>query len=187
MPRIAEQMNSAMDDLIERAADNAVDYDMHELQAFASWLRGLGDAENDIERMALLPGVRVPQGFCHARYTIYEVEGRKANGEFVLAPPKPAGKLITGWGEPLDLTSLVRFASVLASSYTATSMGPGRWLESFALPIKNAGMFELALVVEPREVNDGSFSARIDAEIRMVKARTKGPRGLPTPIRPSCS
>lgn len=188
MISIAEKMNLAMDDLVEQAADCAVEYDMQELQAFASRLRGLGDTENDDEAMALLPGVHLPMGFFHARYTIYEVKGRGTNGELLLAPPKPAGELITGWGDPLDLTSLVRFASILASSYTATSTGPGRWLESFALPIKNPGMFELALVVEPREINDGSFSARIDAEIRMVKARTARDRAAEeNRIKRSCS
>ena len=171
MATASEQMRIAMDKLVEQASEGAIDHDLQELQVFASQLRGLGDTENDDESMSLLPALRVPGGFRHARYTIYEVVEIGPQGELFLGQPKHAGEIIDSKLDPLDLRTLVRTASVLSRGTESTSMGPGRWLESFALPIRNPGMLELALVVEPREVNDGSFTARIQAAIRMVKER----------------
>ncbi|WP_145916900.1 hypothetical protein [Erythrobacter sp. QSSC1-22B] len=160
-----------MADLVDRASDAAVTHDLQVLQDFAQKLRGLGDSQSDVEAVALLPGLRIPAGFCHARYTFFEVVGTQPHGEIVLGQPKYAGELISGSLAPLDLISLVRTALVFSADTGATSMGPGRWIESFALPIKDPGMLELALVLEPRESNDGSETARIEAAIRMVKAR----------------
>ena len=121
-----------------------------------------------------------PEGFRHARYTIYEVIGKGPNGELLLGEPKPGGRLIDSKAGPLYLRRLVRTALIFSSNADTTSMGPGRWLESFALPIRDPGTFELALVVDPREINDGSFSARIQATMRMMNGRRTPVRTMPS-------
>ena len=171
MKSIGENLASVMDELVQQARQTAIEHDDRTLQEFARKLKGLGDAENDDETMGLLRGVSVPEGFRHARYTIYEVIGSGPNGELLLGDPKPGGRLIDGRMGCLDLKRLVRTALVFTSDPDTTSMGPGRWLESFALPIRDPGTLELGLVVEPREINDGSFPARVQATIRMVEER----------------
>ena len=171
MKSIGENLASVMDELVQQARHTAIEHDDRTLQEFAWKLKGLGDAENDDETMGLLRGVSVPEGFRHARYTIYEVNGSGPNGELLLGDPKPGGRLIDGRMGCLDLKRLVRTALVFTSDPDTTSMGPGRWLESFTLPIRDPGTLELGLVVEPREINDGSFPARVQATIRMVEER----------------
>ncbi len=166
---MSEQMAGAMAGLVERGADNAVHHDLQALQAFAHKLRGLGDMLDVDEAMALLPDLRVPEGFCHARYTVYEVTATGSNGEKLLGEPRYVGSHISGRLEQIELRDLVCSAAVFATSDQSTSMGPGRWIETFALPVTNPGTIELALVLEPYEVNDGSDRARIKAALRWAK------------------
>ena len=180
MKNIGEHLALVMEGLVQEAKLTAIEHDNRTLQEFAAKLRGLGDTENDEETMALLQGVSVPEGFRHARYTIYEVTGKGPNGELLLGEPKPGGRLIDSKAGPLDLRRLVRTALIFSRNADTTSMGPGRWLESFALPIRDPGTFELALVVEPREINDGSFSARIQATMRMMNGRRTPVRTIPS-------
>lgn len=84
---LGDQTASAMAELIERGAESAVHHDMQVLQGFAHKLRGLGDTLDVDEAIALLPDMKVPEGFCHARYTVYEVTGTGPNGEKLLGEP----------------------------------------------------------------------------------------------------
>lgn len=166
---VGDQMASAMAELIKRGAEGAVHHDMQVLQAFAHKLRGLGDTLDVDEAIALLPNLKVPEGFCHARYTVYEVTGTGPNGEKLLGEPRYVGSHIDSRLEQIELRDLVCSAAVFATTTQSTSMGPGRWIETFALPVANPGMIELALVLEPYEVNDGSDRARIQAELGWAK------------------
>lgn len=183
---IADQMASAMAELVERGAEAAVHHDMHDLQAFAQKLRGLGEALDADEAMALLPDLKMPEGFCHARYTVYEVTAAGPNGEKLLGNPRYVGSHISGRLEQIGLKDLIRSAMVFATTTQSTSMGPGRWIETFALPVANPGMIELALVLEPYEINDGSERARIGAALRLAKADNRRrliKRASPHPLR----
>lgn len=171
MQSFGEQTQNTIDDLVEQASMMAGDYDFHALQVFAQQLRGLGDSRNDRESLSLLPKLRMPKGFYHARYTVHEVTGTGRHGEPLLGHPAYLGEVIDSKLRPLDLITLVRSALVFTNCIAATSMGPGRWIESFALPIRTPSMFELALVVEPREINDGSERARIQAALNFAKSR----------------
>ena len=148
-------------DLISQAAELAEECCPQAMQDFAWRLRGLGNCHLTTEAMRLVPDLFLPADFFHVRYTTYEVIETGADGVYLLGKPNCAGELIQASLEPIELVDLVRTAQVMAESMYATSMGPGRWIESFALPIKDPGVFELALVVEPHEVNDGSEAARI--------------------------
>lgn len=166
---VGDQMASARRDLIERGAEGAVHHDMQVLQDFAHNLRELGDTLDVDEAMDLLPNLKVPAGFCHARYTVYEVTGTGPNGEMLLGEPSYSGSHVDSRLQQIELRELVCSAKVFATSDRSTSMGPGRWIETFALPTTTPGMIELALVLEPYEVNDGSDRARIQAELRWAK------------------
>lgn len=169
MSTLSNQMKAAMDDLIDQASEMESSYDMQALQVFAQQLRGIGDCRTDDEAMEALPKLRVPDGFRHARYTFFQVVGIGPNAEIILGQPRYAGEIISSRPEGIELRTLVRSALVLSAGTESTSMGPGRWLESFALPIRDPGMLELALVLEPREINDGSVLARIQAAIKLAQ------------------
>lgn len=164
MTKLGNQMHGAIAELIRRGAEIAGPHDEDELQAFAKQLRGFGDTIYTSEALALLsPDLRVPECFFHVRFTIYEVIGTKPNGEHILAEPRSSGGVTKGVLETIELQTLLGWALTIVMSEDATSMGPGRWLQSFALPVKTRGVMELAMVLEPCEINDGSFIARVQA------------------------
>ncbi|HEV7310964.1 hypothetical protein [Sphingopyxis sp.] len=167
MTKIGNQMHAAIAALIKKGSEWACDHDEQELHAFAKQLRGVGDAKTTDECLEILPELQVPQGFCHARYTIYEVIGTKLNGEHLLSEPKYAGGITSSVMKPIELGKIVSTALVFSSDISATSMGQGRWLETFALPIIDRGVMELALVLEPLECNDGTFLGRLLTAIKL--------------------
>ena len=169
MTRMGNQMHAAIAALIKKGSEWACDHDEQELHAFAKQLRGVGDAKFTDECLELLPELQVPKGFCHARYTVYEVIGTKLNGEYILAEPRYAGGITSSVMKTIDLGEIVTTALVLCADISATSMGPGRWLETFALPIIDRGVMELALILEPLECNDGTFLGRLMTAIKLSR------------------
>lgn len=105
--------------------------------------------------MEALSNLEIPGHFVHARFTTYEVVERGSNDKITLGDPKLAGSFVHSQMTPLDLRNLVRMGMNISDRESATSMGPGRWIESFALPVKIPGMLEIALVLDPIEIYDG--------------------------------
>ncbi|GMN14868.1 hypothetical protein [Altererythrobacter sp. MTPC7] len=163
MPQPTETLQRWKHELITEAADLVSQYDPAETQAFAARLRGVGNCETVGEALDLLPDMQVPAGFIHARYTIYEVIDSGRDNELTLDKPKATGELVQSNLAPLSFERLVCSALCLADNQNATSTGPGEWIESFALPIKDRGVFELALLVKRRQENDGSLDSRLQA------------------------
>ncbi len=182
MTNQSKSLQAWRQELIEQAADLVGGHDDERNRHFAAQLRGVGDCEFVQEALDLLPNIDVPKGFLHARYTIYEVTGEGPDGQLLLGKPKPAGELVQSDLEQLTIKYLVCSALCLSDGCEATSTGPGEWIESFALPIKDRGVFELALILRPRQTNDGSLTSRLQASLDLERDREARDASCRSPV-----
>lgn len=182
MKSVSEQIHATRNQLIEKAANFAIPCNDQTLQEFAGQLRNMDQFRYVDEAVASLPHLRVPEGFSHVKYTAYPVKGRGRHGELILDEGRYAGASIQAELLRLSVDKVICTGMVLSDLMDATIMGPARWIETFALPVKQPGVLELGLVLEPFEQNDGSFDARIKVAARLAR---ENPRQ--DDVRPSAS
>lgn len=173
MRSISEQMSTLCEQLIEHTEEIAIPCDSQTLQLFADQLRNMDRFEYVADAVASLHHVRVPDGFYHVSYTAYRVKAYGQHGEFILDDGRDAGANILATLIPLTLEDVICGGQVRAGIMDATIMGPARWIETIALPVKRLGVLELGLVLESYEQNDGSFEARLRAYSRRSRERTR--------------
>jgi len=167
--KLYDDMMDRCEELIAEAAALAPPHSDRTVQEFVSQLRGLDKVAYVQDAVELFPGLQVPDGFYHARFTGYEVLSRSDNGALNLSEPYELGACIMDDLVPLPLREVLSAGMLYSWTDDSTSMGPGLWIESFALPICDPGVLEIAMVLEPFERNDGSEAARRQAWRRYLK------------------
>lgn len=173
MRSISKQMSYIREQLIQHTEKIAKPCDSQTLQIFAAQLRNMDRFEYVAEAVASLHHVRVPDGFYHVSYTAYRIKAYGRHGELILDDGRDAGANIQATFIPLTLADVICGGQVRAGIMDATIMGPARWIETVALPVIRLGVLELGLVLEPYEQNDGSFEARLGADLRRSRERTR--------------
>lgn len=161
-------MMDRCDDLVAESGKRTKPISEQVIRDFVSRLRGLDKVFYYDDALDLFPELVVPDGLFHARFTGYEVLSRSESGALNLSEPYELGGCIMDDCVPLPLRDVLSAGLLYAGMDDATSMGPGLWFESFALPIVDPGVLEIAMVLEPFERNDGSETARRRAKKRYL-------------------
>ncbi|NCP23890.1 MAG: hypothetical protein GW854_07060 [Erythrobacter sp.] len=153
MSKIGNAMLTMCENAIAEAALVAERHDPARVAVFAPNLRGMGNMKV-AEALTLVPGLRVPGDFRHARYTRFEVVARGSNGQLVLGEGLYGGEIVCPSQAPLTMADIIAHALVISGEENCTSNGQGEWVETVALPIIDEGTLELGLVLVPRGTND---------------------------------
>lgn len=165
-----DAMMDRCEELIAEAAAVAAPHSDRTVQEFVSQLRGLDKVAYVQDAVELFPGLQVPDGFYHTRFTGYEVLSRSDNGALNLSEPYELGDSIGDDLVSLTLYEVLLTGLTFSGMSDATSMGPGLWIESFALPIRDPGVLEIAMVLEPFERNDCSEEAVHIASMNYIRS-----------------
>lgn len=153
MSKTGNAMLAICEQAIARTAEVVEPHNPERVAAFAHKLRGLGNLKV-AEALELVPGLRVPGDFRHARYTRFEVIERKPSGELVLGEGRYGGEVVSPSLEAITMERIVCHGIVISMQEDCTSNGQGEWVETLALPIIDPGVLELGLVLLPRGTND---------------------------------